>query len=265
MRRRTVLSLAALLPIPFLAARLRPVAAARAHSADLQQEAVELNALATNIASPANARRLIDRIAEIFSEQLPPGWTTRTLRNRMAQAEFAAATDPSHRVSEQRIVTAWNSHAETINAPETTRITVPELHNLRDALFASAQFGWNRSYKNIWSIPAIFATNADGSMAYGCRVVETLRLLWDLANMPDNLESARVRVQHGILISELFRQAAQRPPSQGTQRSSIGVSRGHANPVEVAARQYVQDHGIPAYIGTVETMLNIILTPISTA
>jgi hypothetical protein len=98
----------------------------------------------------------------------------------------------------------------------------------------------------------------DGTLAPGCRVVESLRILWDLANMPDNLRGARERVSKGVLTSEVFKHAQQRPPSSSV-RGGYLIARVKDNPVEAAERQYINDHDITAFSNTVETMLNSLL------
>ena len=135
MQRRTLLSLAALLPVPFLARRFRPAMAVRASSAsDMRQQAMDLNTLAANLQTLDDARRLVDLIAQIFADSLPTPWSTRSFRDQIAQAEFNAATDPAKRIPEQHLVAVWNRYAETIAAPNEALITTPELHNLRDGL-----------------------------------------------------------------------------------------------------------------------------------
>ena len=92
-------------------------------------------------------------------------------------------------------------------------------------------------------------------MAIGCRAIESTRILWDLANMPDNLASTRVRVSQGVLASDLFRRA-QEHPSTATHKSYLSAGPGTRNPVEVAQREYVAGKGTKALSKAVQAMLN---------
>src|SRR5579863_7148752 len=102
--------LAALLfPLSFLSAQQSPYEMHR-------QVAIQVNEMAGHIASPDDARRLVDRIAGIFANELPPEWSTRGIRRRIAQAEFESATDPSKLISEEQIADAWNRYVTEIGA-----------------------------------------------------------------------------------------------------------------------------------------------------
>jgi hypothetical protein len=261
-QRRSLLSLAALLPIPFLIARFRPAVSAHARTSDLQQEAVELNSLASNIRSPQGARNFVDRTAQIFSDILPPEWTTRSLRIRIARAEFTAVTNRSNGTPEDRIADLWNQYIDALGGQEDLHITTAELHNLRDALFATFSTSWQRSYRNIWAIPGIYATNPDGTLASRCRILESLRLFYDLACIPGSLQNARDRNRQGILVSDLLRRVSQGPvratSSVGHAFVTVGV--GAANPVEAAARHFVQQHGVSAFTSVVGNTLDKLLS-----
>ena len=97
-----------------------------------RQRAVQMNELAGKVQSPSDSRRLVDMIAEMFADELPPELATRTIRDRVAHAEYESATDPARLVPEQRIVDAWNKYVEEIGAPPETRVNVAEIHNLHD-------------------------------------------------------------------------------------------------------------------------------------
>ena len=92
-------------------------------------------------------------------------------------------------------------------------------------------------------------------MATSCRAIESTRILWDLANMPDNLASARVRVSQGVLASELLSRAPKHPLTT-THKSYVTVGPRTRNPVEVAEREYVAGKGTKAFSKAVQTMLN---------
>lgn len=225
---------------------------------DNQAQALRLNQLATSIHTTVDARSLVDFIAGIFSDRLLPAWIGSRTREQLADAEFAAVSEPVKLIPEQRLAETWNTYAQTIGAPPSSQVSVAEIHNLRDSLFTSARLLWARGSRNIWAVPGIYATQADGSMATGCRAIESTRILWDLANMPDNVASARVRVSQGVLASELFSQAQERA-STTPHRSYISARLGTRNPVEVAEREYVASKGTKAFSTAVQAMLNQML------
>ena len=257
MRRRSLLFFGALSPVFLLASRYLKARPLKTPSpADYRERAQQLNELAANIQTPADAHRLVDFIADIFSEQLPPKWTTSAIRNRIAQAEYTAVSDSERLISESRLSQAWSDYIIKVQAPEDRKATPTEINNLRDAFLTHDRLSWNRGSRNIWTVPSIYATQPDGKLASGCRAVESIRILWDLANMPDNLTAARYRVSKGELASDQLRKSQTQPTA-----ASVRVEmRNHNNPVESAERQYIKDHGIAAYFDAVETMLNTVLT-----
>ncbi len=255
MQRRSFLLLTPLLSESlFSSLYLRACASESPKPIDYREQAERLNQLAASIHTPADARLLVDFVADIFSKQLPPASVSSTIRERVAQAEFLAVSNPQKLIPEWRVAEAWNTYAETIQAPEECQVTPAEIHNLRDAFLTTACLSWKRGSRNIWSVPAIYATQADGAIAAGCRAIESIRVFWDLASMPDNLTSARVRVNQGVLASDLFRQAQERP-SSGTRPSYISAGPATRNPVEVAEREYVARSGTKAFGNALNAML----------
>jgi hypothetical protein len=156
---------------------------ARQASERHRQAAIEINELAGRIHSEADANALVDKVAEIFADTLPPSWLTQGIRQRIAHAEYEAVSDPSLLIPEQRIVDVWNKYVREIGASAEALVTAAELHNLRDADFAVAQFMWSRG-QNIWTAPDIYALGPDRKVADGCRALEALRILYDLDKMP---------------------------------------------------------------------------------
>ncbi len=118
---------------------------------------------------------------------------------------------------------------------------------------------WNRGYRNFWLLPSIFAVQPDGTLAPACRVVECLRILYDLARFPENLRGARKAVAKGILTSEVLKQQQQNPKPATQARASLSMRAGERNPVDDAAGRYIRDHGMLAFPTTVETMLNSLI------
>ncbi len=258
MKRRSLLFLAPLAPVALFASRFLGAPKRRVLlSNDVRDQAVQLNQLASGIRTSADAKRLVDFVVTIFAEDLPPALITRSLCNRIAQSEYVAVTDPSKGIPEQHLAGAWNTYVNTVQAPYVCRVSSAEIHNLRDSFLTIARLTWARNNRNIWNVPSIYATQMDGSLASACRAVEAMRILWDLANMPENLRSARDRVQKGILVSEQIRQQQQDPTSSSADLIRFKV--WNENPIESAAKLYVSEHGITAFSGVVDTMLNSLL------
>jgi hypothetical protein len=260
MKRRSLLWLGALSPIALFSSRYLGARATKAPRAtDYRQYAEELNQLAASIQTPADARRFVDFVADLFSEDTPSMWTTNSLRKRIAQAEFSAVSDPQKAIPEPRLAAAWNAYVDTIGAPEDQKVTPAALHNLRDGFLTTARFGWNRGSRDFWLAPSIYATLPDGHLAPGCRAVESIRVLWDLANMPENIKAARDRESKGLLTSDLYRKPSRSPGSSVTRGSiSFGVRKPY--PIELAQRNYIQLNGNKAFSKAVMEMLNATLS-----
>lgn len=264
MQRRSLLLLGALSPVAFLMSRYMrgwtPKASIPAdyheRSRLLREQAERLNVLAATIQTPADARRLVDFLGVVFSDGLPPAWTISALFDRIAQAEFAAVNS-ERLIPESRLANAWNTYAATLHAPDESYVTPAEVHNLRDGVYAVSRLDWDRGSRNIWSVPSVYATQPDGKLAPGCRAVESIRIFWDLANMPENLGAARNRVNKGVLVSDQLRELQARPVASG---EVVRVeSRVISNPLEIATRQYLKENGTAAYSKVVIDTLNLTL------
>jgi hypothetical protein len=254
MQRRSLLLFGALFPLALLTSRYTRARTPEASiPTDYRELAQQLNVLAATIQTPADARRLVDFLAGIFSDVLPPAWTIGAILDRIAQAEFAAVSDSQRLIPESRLAQAWNAYVGTVQAPDEAKVTPAEVNNLRDAFLAVNRLSWDSGSRNIWSVPSIYATQPDGRLASGCRAVESIRILWDLANMPDNLKAARNRVNKGVLVSDQLRERQTKPRASGAAHLEARVFN---NPVEVAARQYIKDNGVAAYSKAVVEMLN---------
>jgi hypothetical protein len=215
----------------------------------VRQRALHINDLAGNIHSEADARAYVDAVAEELTGHRHMSWTTRSIRHRVAHAEFEAATDPSRQIPEQRIVDIWNEYVREIDAPEEAIITLAELHNLRDAMYSGSQFMWkNEMTQSLWSMPNVYAIDSDGRIASGCRAVEALKVIRDMHEMFGVVGSARARVQKGVLESDLRKQRLEtaqfgRPIFATTELHAIK----NDNPVRPAAYHYQEQHGERAY------------------
>jgi len=202
-----------------------------------------MNELAENIKSEADARALVDAVAEMFADHLPPSWVTGGIRERIAHAEYEAVSDPFRQIPEQRLADVWNKYVREIGASEEAIVTVAEIHNMRDAFFAYGQSLWSRGAGgNAWTMPNIYAVGADGKVAEGCRAVEALRILYDLDRIFDNLRGARERLRKGIVFSDVLQKSREnKNPNENRKFRLTGAAID--NPLWIAERPYVNEHG----------------------
>jgi hypothetical protein len=227
----------------------------KAEYALFKERTNEIDALAANMRSMEDSRRMVGLLADIFADDLPPAWSTRLIRERIAQVEYESATDHAKLIPEQRLVEAWNRYVTTIEAPQDAIVTVAEIHNLRDGSYSAARFMWSRGIRNVWAIPSIYATGPDGKVADGCTAVEALRVLYDLSNQFGNLRGARERVKQGIWVSNTLKplpEGAVVKPAAGRVSASVGR---RDNPVEDAGIRYMQEHGQLGLNRAVEALL----------
>lgn len=78
-----------------------------------------------------------------------------------------------------------------IGAPAEALVNAAEIHNILDADQGVAEFMWTKGYQSIWTMPNIFAMGADGNIAGNCRVLEALRVFYELDNEFINVVGAR--------------------------------------------------------------------------
>src|ERR1700689_5188313 len=109
-----------------------------------QEAAIRINELAGRIHSEADASAIVSEIANLFSKELPPAWTSKGIRQRIARAEYDAVREPPKLIPEQRIVDVWNQYVREIGAPDEAIVFVAEIHNMRDGSFTFAQLMWAR-------------------------------------------------------------------------------------------------------------------------
>lgn len=217
----------------------------REKSESFRKAAIHLNQLAGNVHSEEDARAFVDAVAERFTDGQLQSWMTRSIRHRVAHAEYEAVSDPSHLIPELRVVNVWNAYVRELDAPEETLITVAELHNLRDAAYTMNKGMWRneRFPQSLWIMPDIYAVDAEGKVVRGCRAVEALKLFHDMFYFFQNVQAARERVQKGVLASELTRQWREpADPRPLTANAQLRPSRD-TKPVLAAEIRYVQAHG----------------------
>lgn len=256
------------LPVAFASAQ-HPASTARDQffrkQAQMRQRAIQFNDLAAHLNSIADAQRLVDMATAEFSEEIPPGWVTPSLRDRIARAEFDSATDPRALIPDKRVAAAWDDYLEKIGAPQKSFVSAAEIHAVRDELFGDTQFTWQH-YPTLLYAPNVYATGADKKLADGCRALETARVLWDLESSPESLTAARGRIKLGIAFSDLVKNATKpsvvgphgsKPPPSGSVKGFAVVQMElMVNPVEEAERKYIQDHGLIAMNAAVWQLLD---------
>ena len=208
-----------------------------------RQIAIPINDLAGRIHSQSDARQLIDAMASEFGKDLPSVWLSRSIRDRVAHAEYEAISDPSKLIPEQRVADVWNEYVREIGAPEEALVTVAEIHNLRDADQAGGKVFWRSGNQNIWTIPNIYALGPSGRVAKGCRAVEALRILYELDNLFQNLRGARMRVQQGTVAADLIEEAQRKAQPKPRIRATFRPGSVETNPIRPAEQAYIREHG----------------------
>src|SRR5262249_29248446 len=81
---------------------------AQQRAAANRQVAMDINQLAGSIHSEADALNYVDAIAKQLSEGKRQHWTNRSIRRRVARAEYEAVADSAHLIPERRVVDVWN-------------------------------------------------------------------------------------------------------------------------------------------------------------
>lgn len=215
-----------------------------------RKEAVRIDDLAANIHSEADARKLVDAVAEQLTHHKHLFWAADRYRHRVAHAEFLAASGPSELIPQQRIVDVWNEYAREIDAPEEALITLTELQSFRAADLHFSQHNWQLDLtQSIWSAPNIYALDAGGNPADGCRALETLKIIHNMHDQFFRVQLARGQVKREGALPDALKQ----PPAEASP-VKVGVFKGgflRANttpdPVRAAAYRYQQEHGTRAY------------------
>ena len=225
----------------------------KAQHEPVRKEAIRINELAANIHSEADARKLVDAVAEQLTHHRHLLWAAQKYRHRVAHAEYEAVSDPSGLIPEQRIVDVWNEYVREIDAPEEALVTVAELHSLRKGDFlVTSRYSWKRDLsQSVWTMPNVYAVDANGEIANGCRALETLKVIHEMHENFTNVRFARERVQKGISVPDVAQPQSPSPaPDPGQARiiaSSHLSAAWYQNPIRPAAYRYQQEHGGRAY------------------
>jgi hypothetical protein len=212
-------------------------------SAEHREQSIQLNELAAHIDSEADSKRLVDQLAALFKDELPPAWATDSVRQRLAWAEYKSATDISSLIPEERIAEVWNRYVREIGAPDEAIVTVAEIHNLRDAQHATSQMFWERDInRSVWTMPNIVAVGSNGKVANGCRALEATRLIFSMDMLFENVLSARKRVQDGIVVSDEIARRANSSPQSERVAATLRVAT-NTNPLRPAEQRYIRERG----------------------
>lgn len=221
----------------------------------MRARAIVINDLAGHIQSRDDAQKLVDLVADEFSDGLPPRWATRAIRNRIARAEFASATDPGALIPEQRVADAWNDYLQKIGAPQGSFVTAAEIHTLRDSYYTTSQVLWAQDGQNIWMVPNFYAVGSDGKVANGCRALEVLNIVWQLANQPELLQGTCELIDKGQRTSDFYKDP-KKPRTPGSDKGTVILRQMPPNPVYIAGQHYTREHGIGALNSAIEGLLN---------
>lgn len=219
-----------------------------------RKEAVRINDLAGNIHSEADARKLVDAVAEQLTHHKHLFWAAESFRHRVARAEFESVSDPSELIPEERIVDVWNEYAREIDAPEEALISLTDLRTFRAADLHFSQHNWQLDLtQSIWSAPNIYALDTVGDLADGCRALEALKLIVSMHDQFFQVQFAR-------------RAPKQLPTEAGAVKASVfkGAvlsANTTSQPVASAAYRYQHEHGGRAYDELVRRLFDQLLPP----
>lgn len=227
-----------------------------------RDEAVRMNEIAAHIRTEADARSLVDSVAEVFAKELPPEWATSGIRSRLAHSEFKAVASGAL-IPEQRVADVWNEYVREIGAASEAMVTAAEIHHLRDTYYATSVRMWERGWnQSLWTMPGVYALGADGKVAAGCRPLECLRILHDLDSIFQNLRTTRMQMQQGIVVSDELKKREEKqmldksPQPRVETRLEARVISEADDPVRSAEHRYLQEHGMLGMTGIVLKLFN---------
>ncbi|OLD61032.1 MAG: hypothetical protein AUI53_07295 [Acidobacteria bacterium 13_1_40CM_2_60_7] len=162
--------------------------------------------------------------AAAYVEALVKRWDPREtnphlteFEERLAQAEYAAVSDPKKLISESQVAKTFNRLMDEWEMPLWTRVSVPELHAFR-IQYASLIY------------PRSVAQLADGFIAPGCRPTEALLLLHLLNSNGGLPPQIRDQVRETRFPWSLLKRA--RPTSELPVESGL-----HPEPLTPESRQ----------------------------
>jgi hypothetical protein len=211
-----------------------------------QKAAIRIDDLAASIHSEEDARAFIDAIGKAFEDEIPYGLTT-PVRTRLAHAEYASVSDPSKLIPEQRVVDAWNHWIADINGPAQARLTVAELHLLRETFHLNATSPRPGTSRTLWNLRNTYALKPNGRVADGCRPVEAFLLLHHINTLFQNVMFAREFIAQGKSIDEEIRkrEELEKKPVRYVAYLSVGTARDNTVQTQLrdAEENYFEKHG----------------------
>ena len=225
-----------------------------------REDALRLNDLAGHIRTESDAESLVDDIAKLFKDELPPPWATRKARRRVARAEYRAVLNPEQLISEDRIVSLWNEYARAIGTSDEAVVTATEVHTLRDLEYASSKFMWSQGWNlSIWTMPDIYTLGPDGRVAHSCRALEALRVFYDLDYRPEYLRSTRQALEKGVSFSdEMLRPYKWESRLEAGPQGALSLTIMSLNdfPAHAAEDRYIREHGSRAMYSLLKRLLD---------
>jgi hypothetical protein len=234
-------------------------AEANRKSAEHREQSIQMNELAAHIGSEADSEKLVDQLAALLKDELPPAWATDSVRQRLAWAEYKSATDASSLIPEERIAEVWNRYVREIGAPDEAIVTVAEIHNLRDAQYASGQMSWARDInRSIWTMPNIVAVGNNGKVANGCRALEAIRVLYSMRLIFENVRRARKQVEEGVVFSDELAKRASSQSASVQHRARLTATLDK-NPIYPAEQGYLRERGSAALDRLLTTLFSQLL------
>jgi len=221
-----------------------------------RQEVVRLNDLAGHIKTESDAENLIDSIAKLFEDELPPPWATHEARRRMAKAEYAAVTNSAQLIPEERLVTIWNEYVRAIGADSEMIVNTAEIHGLRDLEYTGADFMWSQDWgQSIWTMPSVFTLGPDHTVTDRCRPLEAMRVFYDLDHQYWNLRAVRKTLKEGKSFYDQMKQAKERART-ATRLEARAEVMVDTNPVRTAEYRYINQYGSVAMYGLLNRLVD---------
>ena len=223
-----------------------------------RQEAIRLSELAGHLKTEADAENLIDSIAKMFADELPPPWATRDARHRLAMAEYAAVTDSGRLIREDRIAGIWNEYVRAIGGAEEMIVNPAEVHSLRDLEYATSDFMWSQGWgQTILTIPNVYTLGADGKVADRCRPLEAMHVFFDLDHQFRNMRAVRKAIAEGKSFSDEMKRMKE--PSRPVTRLKAQVelrAEVEQDPVRNAEYRYISEHGSVAMYSLLKRLVD---------
>lgn len=225
------------------------------------QRLARINELAPadRIKSEADARELVNDLLWSFGfeeKQFP--WFARSdaakIKELFAHAEFEAVNEPTKRIPEDRIASAWNRVMDELGEPAWSRITVADVHYIRNAI-ASLPLEFVQGNPSLH--PALISLLPNGDLGPDCRPSEAAYVLWMLQmRMPENLEAVRAGIAKGDDPAQRRKQKS--APMRYQTRLQVSAQTPDPRTVEYEAtmQRYYQTHNGKGFLKLLNETVN---------